>query len=109
MRSSPHILVVNGTKIRRPVFVLGAPHSGTDLLARVIKRSAGFHLTVGRPAVLVLPSYEALCLEAFLPGNGCIPESRCRACRRALALSPAERADFARALEDALWRAKRGE
>ena len=52
MRSTPHILVVNGTKVRRPVFVLGAPHSGTDLLARAIKRSTGFHLTVGRPSVL---------------------------------------------------------
>ena len=45
----------------------------------------------GRPAVLLLPSYEALCLEAFIPGNGCIPESRCRACPQALSLAPAER------------------
>ncbi|MFD0690452.1 sulfotransferase family protein [Actinomadura fibrosa] len=52
MRSTPHILVVNGTKVRRPVFVLGAPHSGADLLARAIKRSPGFHLTTGRPGVL---------------------------------------------------------
>ncbi|TDD95862.1 sulfotransferase family protein [Actinomadura rubrisoli] len=52
MRSTPHILVVNGTKVRRPVFILGAPHSGADLLARAVKRSAGFHLTTGRPGVL---------------------------------------------------------
>ncbi|ACY97810.1 MULTISPECIES: sulfotransferase family protein [Thermomonospora] len=52
MRPAPHILVINGTKVRRPVFVLGAPHSGTDLLARAIKQTAGFHLTVGRPGVL---------------------------------------------------------
>ncbi|QXJ19963.1 sulfotransferase [Actinomadura graeca] len=52
MRSPPHILVINGTKVRRPVFVLGAPHSGADLLARAVKRSAGFHLTTGRPGVL---------------------------------------------------------
>lgn len=52
MRSTPHILVINGTKVRRPVFVLGAPHSGTDLLARAIKGSPGFHLTMGRPGVL---------------------------------------------------------
>ncbi|MFV2175031.1 sulfotransferase [Actinomadura sp. LOL_016] len=52
MRSTPHILVINGTKVRRPVFVLGAPHSGTDLLARAIKRAPGFHLTTGRPEVL---------------------------------------------------------
>jgi hypothetical protein len=52
MSSAPHILVINGTKVRQPVFILGAPHSGTDLLARAIKRSAGFHLTFGRPALL---------------------------------------------------------
>lgn len=52
MRSTPHILVINGTKVRRPVFILGAPHSGADLLARAVKRSAGFHLTTGRPGVL---------------------------------------------------------
>lgn len=52
MRSTPHILVVNGTKVRRPVFILGAPHSGADLLARAVKRSPGFHLTAGRPGVL---------------------------------------------------------
>lgn len=52
MRSTPHILVINGTKVHRPVFILGAPHSGADLLARAVKRSAGFHLTTGRPAVL---------------------------------------------------------
>ncbi|GAA4156380.1 sulfotransferase [Actinomadura keratinilytica] len=52
MRSTAHILVVNGTKVRRPVFILGSPHSGADLLARAVKRSAGFHLTMGRPGVL---------------------------------------------------------
>ncbi|WP_131741528.1 sulfotransferase family protein [Actinomadura roseirufa] len=52
MRSTPHILVINGTKVRRPVFVLGAPHSGAELLARAVKRSGGFHLTTGRPGVL---------------------------------------------------------
>lgn len=52
MRSKPHILVVNGTKVRRPVFILGAPHSGADLLARAVKRASDFHLTAGRPEVL---------------------------------------------------------
>ena len=47
-----HILVVNGRKVRQPVFVLGAPHSGTDLVARALKRSAGFHVTMGQPNVL---------------------------------------------------------
>ncbi|GLW08299.1 hypothetical protein Misp01_34290 [Microtetraspora sp. NBRC 13810] len=51
MRPPPHILVVNGIKVRRPVFVLAAPHSGADLVARALKRSPGFHVTVGRPAV----------------------------------------------------------
>ncbi|MEU7000787.1 sulfotransferase [Nonomuraea sp. NPDC046570] len=48
MRPPPHILVVNGIKVRRPVFLLGAPHSGADLLARALKRSPGFHVTMGR-------------------------------------------------------------
>ncbi|GAA3978026.1 hypothetical protein GCM10023085_70530 [Actinomadura viridis] len=52
MKATPHILVINGTKVRRPVFVLGSPHSGADLVARALKCSAGFHLTVGRPGVL---------------------------------------------------------
>lgn len=47
-----HILVVNGLKVRRPVFVLGAPQSGTELLARALKRTRGFHITVGRTNVL---------------------------------------------------------
>ncbi|MGH3375089.1 MAG: sulfotransferase family protein [Actinoallomurus sp.] len=50
--TSPHILVVNGTKVRRPVFLLGAPHSGADLVARAIRQSATFHLTMGRPNVV---------------------------------------------------------
>src|SRR4029077_5456792 len=46
-----HILVVNGRNVRQPVFVLGAPHSGADLVARALKRSAGFHVTMGQPSV----------------------------------------------------------
>lgn len=46
-----HILVVNGRKVRQPVFVVGAPHSGTDLVARALKRSSGFHITIGQPSV----------------------------------------------------------
>jgi sulfotransferase family protein len=49
---SMHILVVNGQKVRRPVFVLGAPHSGAELVARALKRSAGFHVTMGHQNVL---------------------------------------------------------
>jgi hypothetical protein len=51
MRLPPHILVVNGIKVRRPVFLLGAPHSGADLLARALKRAPGFHVTAGRACV----------------------------------------------------------
>ncbi len=53
----PHILVVNGRKVRQPVFVFGAPSSGTTMLARSLKRSAGFHVTMGQR--LVLPVVQA--------------------------------------------------
>ncbi|GAA3726370.1 hypothetical protein HDA32_003520 [Spinactinospora alkalitolerans] len=52
MKQPPYILVVNGTKVRRPVFVLGAPHSGVDLVARALGRAPGFLVTAGRPSVL---------------------------------------------------------
>lgn len=52
MPPRPFILVVNGRKVRQPVFVIGAPHSGVDLLARALKQTAGFHLTIGQPSVL---------------------------------------------------------
>jgi hypothetical protein len=51
MAPRPYILVVNGRKVRQPVFVIGAPHSGADLLGRALKQSAGFHLTIGQDAV----------------------------------------------------------
>ncbi len=50
-RPRPHILVVNGRKVRQPVFVIGTPHSGTGLLGRALKRSPGFHVTIGQPIV----------------------------------------------------------
>ena len=52
MAPRPHILVVNGRKVRQPVFVIGAPHSGADLLARALKHSPGFHVTVGQRSVM---------------------------------------------------------
>jgi hypothetical protein len=52
MPPRPHILVVNGRKVRQPVFVIGAPHSGADLLARALKQSPGFHITIGQQSVL---------------------------------------------------------
>jgi hypothetical protein len=50
----PYILVVNGRKVHQPVFVIGAPHSGADLLTRTLKRTPGFHFTVGQPSVLTV-------------------------------------------------------
>jgi Sulfotransferase family len=52
MPPRPHILVVNGRKVRQPVFIIGAPHSGADLLARALKSSPGFHLTIGQRSVM---------------------------------------------------------
>ena len=52
MSPRSHILVVNGRKVRQPVFIIGAPHSGADLLARALKRSPGFHITMGQGSVL---------------------------------------------------------
>jgi hypothetical protein len=52
MPPRPHILVVNGRKVRQPVFVIGAPYSGADLIARALKQSPGFHVTIGQQSVL---------------------------------------------------------
>ncbi|HEY2552710.1 MAG TPA: sulfotransferase [Streptosporangiaceae bacterium] len=52
MAPRPHILVVNGRKVRQPVFVIGAPYSGADLVARALKQSAGMHLTIGQRSVV---------------------------------------------------------
>ncbi len=51
MPARPHILVINGRKVHQPVFVIGGPHSGTYLLGRALKQSAGFHVTIGQPGV----------------------------------------------------------
>ncbi|MDA0564489.1 sulfotransferase [Streptomonospora sp. S1-112] len=52
MKQPPYILIVNGTKVHRPVFVLGAPHSGVDLIAHALDRAPGFHIGSGHPSVL---------------------------------------------------------
>jgi glycosyltransferase involved in cell wall biosynthesis len=46
----------------------------------------------GAAGVLFVPGYEALCHWGFGAGSNCVPDSRCRACPRVLALEPAERA-----------------
>ena len=52
MASPRHILIVNSRSVRQPVFVVGAPHSGADLIGRALKASPGFHVTIGQPSVL---------------------------------------------------------
>jgi Sulfotransferase family len=52
MASARHILIVNSRNVHQPVFVVGAPHSGADLIGRALKASPGFHVTIGQPSVL---------------------------------------------------------
>jgi len=52
MPSARHILIVNSRRVHQPVFVIGAPHSGADLIGRALKASPGFHVTLGQPSVL---------------------------------------------------------
>jgi hypothetical protein len=52
MPSARHILIVNSRSVHQPVFVVGAPHSGADLIARALKTSPSFHVTMGQPSVL---------------------------------------------------------
>ena len=47
-----HILIVNSRNVTRPVFVIGAPHSGAESVGRALKVSPGFHVTMGQQAVL---------------------------------------------------------
>jgi hypothetical protein len=50
--SSRYILIVNSRKVTRPVFVIGAPHSGVAEVGTALKLSPGFHVTIGQSAVL---------------------------------------------------------
>src|SRR5580698_8704173 len=52
MPSALHILIVNSRNVHQPVFVVGAPHSGADLIGRALKTSTSFHVTMGQPSVL---------------------------------------------------------
>jgi Sulfotransferase family len=52
MPSSRHILIVNARNVHQPVFVVGAPHSGADIVGRLLKAAPGFHVTMGQPSVL---------------------------------------------------------
>jgi hypothetical protein len=52
MPSAHHILIVNSRSVHQPVFVIGAPHSGTSIVGKVLKAAPGFHVTMGQPSVL---------------------------------------------------------
>jgi hypothetical protein len=52
MPSGRHILIVNARSVHQPVFVIGAPHAGADIIGRVLKAAPGFHVTIGQPSVL---------------------------------------------------------
>ena len=52
MPTARHILIVNSRSVHQPVFVVGAPQSGADLIGRALKASPGFHVTIGQPSVL---------------------------------------------------------
>jgi hypothetical protein len=52
MTTTRHILIVNSRSVQQPVFVVGAPHSGADLIGRALKASPRFHVTIGQPSVL---------------------------------------------------------
>jgi hypothetical protein len=52
MPAARHLLIVNSRNVHQPVFVIGAPHSGADIIGRVLKAAPGFHVTVGQPSVL---------------------------------------------------------
>ena len=52
MPTARHILIVNSRSVHQPVFVVGAPHSGAELIGRALKASPGFHITIGQPSVL---------------------------------------------------------
>jgi Sulfotransferase family len=47
-----HILFVNARNVTKPVFVIGAPHSGAESVGRALKASPGFHVTIGQQSVL---------------------------------------------------------
>ena len=103
-----HILFVNARNVTRPVFVIGAPHSGAELVGRALKASPGFHVTFGQQPVLQAvygfarrPSLysgrggaaAAVMRDAFAQGWQIGPASclECApACRSAAGLAPGE-------------------
>lgn len=70
--------------VRRADVVVTQLHAGPGAIEAA--RAAGV------PAVLVVPSYEALCKHAFAAASTCSPALDCASCPVALALPDAERA-----------------
>src|SRR5260370_14418021 len=68
-RPRRHIRGVSGRNVRQPVFVIGAPHAGADRLTRTLKRTPGFHFTVGQPSVLSVV-YAFACSPTICEGRG---------------------------------------
>jgi hypothetical protein len=103
-----HILIVNARNVSQPVFVIGAPHSGAEVVGRALKISPGFHVTIGQQSVLQAvfgfarrPSLyngrgdaaAAVIRDAFAQGWQINPTSclECTpACRSAAGLRPGE-------------------
>ncbi len=99
MRLPPHILVVNGIKVRRPVFLLGAPHSGADLLARALKRVARLSRDHGPAPAWPMwstpsPASRRSARTSAAPSACCATRwpSRGRCCRRLVRPVPPSRA-----------------
>jgi glycosyltransferase involved in cell wall biosynthesis len=87
-RVAARLAVQRALSSRRADVVLTQLHTAPGATAAA--REAGV------PVVQLLPSYEALCKYAFLPGSECEPASRCARCPAARALSPRERSEHRR-------------
>jgi glycosyltransferase involved in cell wall biosynthesis len=72
---------------RAPEVVVAQLHGAPTALAAATR--------AGIPGVLAIPSYEALCKVAFVPGSDCPPDGDCVSCPAAARLAPAERAALA--------------
>jgi glycosyltransferase involved in cell wall biosynthesis len=91
-------LVSQAIEADRPDVVIAQLHGAPTALA-----AAG---RAGVPGVLAVPSYEALCKLAFLPGSSCPPDGDCVTCPSATGLAAPERTALrqARAQNDRVLR-----
>lgn len=84
-------LVAAAITARAPDVVVAQSHGAPAALAAAAR--------AGVPGVLVVPSYEALCKLAFLPGSDCPPDGDCVKCPAAARLAAGERAALAASRE----------